>query len=151
MYAIVLYNEVARNEQNRPLTHDGKIVFFKEVSQAQQVLALGDRAFRKYRVAKHDIAATYDVVRVMDLIVGGEYDKEALLADFINELLDFVAATKWTLSGIHRDALFALADTATFDKGFGEMLRAHPEKRKEACDALLWCFGAILSSSIVAP
>jgi hypothetical protein len=93
VYALILYYEVARNDQNRPLTSDGRIVLFRNPSQATDALSLGDIAFRKYGRAPEEIAAEYDVPMVLDLVSGGFHDDSAEVVNLLNQLLDLVTAT----------------------------------------------------------
>jgi hypothetical protein len=149
VYTLVLYNEVARQDANRPLTHDGRIVFFKRLREAGRAMALGDIAFRKYSAAPNDVAIVYDVPSVIQLVERGDRDDDAILADFLNELLDFVAATKWPIPSAYIDSLHALADRTTFDKEFGDMLDGVPNGRSETRNALSWCLGTVLSNVLV--
>src|SRR6476646_1438523 len=89
VYALVLYNEVARNDQNRPLTSNGRVLFFGEASRADQILAMGDAAFRKYRPFDASLACVYDVPGVLAIVANETRDEPGMVADFVNELLDF--------------------------------------------------------------
>jgi hypothetical protein len=145
LYTLVLYNEVARNDQNRPLTRDGRIVFFRSVEQLNDVLDLGDLPFRKYKPLKPEISYVYDLPRVLHIIESERKDEAALVADFINELLDFVAAVGRNLPEAYRGALGTLADATTFDKDLSYL--DAQQNRICARDALLWALGAILAQA----
>lgn len=147
LYALVLYYEVAKNDANRPLTHDGRLVLFRSPEQAPAILDLGDSAFRKYRPFRGTVAYIYDVPSILEVLEHGTQDTAGSIADFIGELLDFVAATGWRLPEEYRDALYALADATTFSKDLVSLTPEHARKR--IIDALLWCLGAVLSRSIV--
>jgi hypothetical protein len=146
LYTLVLYNEVARNDENRPLTHDGQILFFRTPRDANRALSLGDAAFRKYNPIGEELAYVYDIPKVLALVAGADRDEPGIVADFINELLDFVTATRWALPPLYRDSLFALADRTTFDKDLTGLYDRAPNLRSEASNALLWCLGAVLST-----
>jgi hypothetical protein len=145
LYTLVLYNEVARGDQNRPLTIDGRIAFFRDPSHVDRALSLGDAAFRKYRPFTDDLATVYDVPAVLSLVESSNRDEGAIIADFVNELLDFVIATELSLPNRYRTALHALADATTFDKDFASLFSDAPARRAETRDAVLWCLGAVLS------
>jgi hypothetical protein len=147
LYTLVLYNEVARNDQNRPLVHDGHIVFFRCVDERNRALELGDVAFRKYKPLGDTVAYVYDVPRVLHIIENESVDQDVLVADFINELLDFVDAAGRTLTDARRAALASLADGATFDKTLRTL--EGEEARASARDVLLWSLGAILANGEV--
>ena len=147
LYALVLYNEVARGDDNRPLTSDGRIVFFADPKDARRALALGDSAFRKYERPPDSVAVVYDLAAVTTLIRGGEEDGNGIVADTLNELFDFVAATRFRLSGAFKDVLFQLADHTTFDKSLSAFFGSNDGQRELAENAFLWCVGAVAMSS----
>lgn len=149
LYTLVLYNEVARDDSNRPLTQDGRILFFRSPLEANRALALGDSAFRKYKPIGSNVTYIYDLPKVLDLVSGADRDEPGVIADFINELLDLVAATRWPLPAAYRKRLFELADQTTFDKDLTGLYGGDSDMRAEARDALLWCVGAVLTSARV--
>lgn len=148
-YTMVLYNEVARGDANRPLTQDGRIVFAKDTARAGDSLVVGDPAFRKYLPFDGDVSYVYDVPAVLDAVSNADHDEAGVIADFINELFDFVASTPFALPTIYKDALSALADRTTFDKHFGDLFQASPTTRSVTRDGLLWAVGAIIVSCLV--
>jgi len=77
LYTLVLYNEVSRNDQNRPLTSGGRIVFFRDTADANRAIDLGDSAFRKYRPVEQNVAYVYDVPRVLALIIEAETERRS--------------------------------------------------------------------------
>jgi hypothetical protein len=149
LYALVLYNEVARADRNRPLTSNGRILFFRDAGHADQVLGMGDVAFRKYRPFGAPVAYVYDVPRVLAIVANEMRDEPGMVADFINELLDFVAATGAPFPDRYREALFRLADATTFDKNFSSLFASSPETRATTLDALYWCLGLVLAHATI--
>jgi hypothetical protein len=149
LYALVLYNEVARNDANRPLTANGRIVLSRSSEAAAESLALGDTAFRKYLPFQGELAYVYDLPKVLDLVANADRDEDGVVADFINEMLDFVAATPCDLPHLHKACLSSLADATTFDKDFGAHLDATARQRSDTYEALIWCVGAIASWSLI--
>jgi hypothetical protein len=147
LYTLVLYNEVARNDQNRPLTANERILFFHSIRQANFALSLGDKGFRKYSLAPDKVAYVYDLPKVLSVVSGGERDESGIVADFVNELLDCVAASHYQLPVRFRTTLFALADHTTFDKDLTLLYEQAPSKRDDAVEAILWCIGAIVASA----
>jgi hypothetical protein len=93
------------------------------------------------------VAYVYDVPRVLALIIEADRDESAIVADFINELLDFVTAANRPLPQPYRDSLHSLADGTTFDKDLHGLFGNKPETRVETRDAILWCLGAVLASA----
>lgn len=148
-YALVLYNEVSRDDKNRPLTQGRHIVFFREPTFADRLLELGDQAFRKYRPFSDSVTYIYDLPAVLELLSNGVRDERAILADFINELLDFVQATGSEMPAVYRSALYALADRTTFDLEYGSLFADAPEKRIDTRDALAWSLGTILAHAVL--
>lgn len=148
-YSLVLYNEVARNDKNRPLTREKRIVLFSQIASADSVLRMGDVAFRKYSPFTGEVAYVYDVPQLVALLQHGERDEGALVLNFINELLDFVAATMVRMPEWAKVTLESLADHATFNSNLGEYFDQGGHSRSQALDAVLWSLGAIVSSAEV--
>jgi hypothetical protein len=148
LYTLVLYNEVARNDANRPLTYEDRIVFFRNLKDAGRALALGDIAFRKYGSAPTKVEYVYSVARALAVVDRGAIDEDSMIADFLNELLDFVAISRWTIPENYSSALSSLADYATFHKNIDAFF-THLHKRTETRDAILWCLGAVAMNAVV--
>lgn len=146
VYTMVLYNEVARGDANRPLTRRGSILFSRDKEGAARLLVQGDPAFRKYAPFTGEVAYIYDVPAVLDTVRHADQDDAGIVADFVNELLDFVAATPFVLPSAYNEALRALADSTTFDKNLRGLFQT-PSTRNDTLDALLWAFGAVGASS----
>lgn len=147
-FTLVLYNEVARNDQNRPLTSGGRILFFRSIHEANRALRAGDKAFRKYDPIQIDVAYVYDIPKVLATVASAERDDGGIVADFVNEFLDFIAATNREIADQHRAALHALADFTTFDKDLRGMSDV-AGTRAMASEALLWGIGTVLSCATV--
>ncbi|MFN8647613.1 MAG: hypothetical protein U0104_12665 [Gemmatimonadales bacterium] len=149
-HALVLYHEVARNDKNRPMTHEGRLIFFSKPTSANNALRLGDPAFRKYAPFAGEVSYVYDIPKVVDLILRGEEDPGAQVLNLINELFDFVAATPLPMPTWARKALEDLADYATFDRDLEGFFKDDPGSRKLSADAVIWSVGAVcLSAELV--
>ncbi len=149
LYSLVLYYEVAKNDRNRPLTHDGRIVFFPEPKLANKVLQMGDAAFRKYSPISDSVDAVYDVSEVIRLIEIEDRDPSANVVTFLNELFDFVDATRFHMPAEHKQVLSDLADHLTFHRDYGDFINREPARRGAVLGAVLWSLGAIFASSKV--
>jgi len=149
LYALVLYYEVARGDANRPLTSDGRIVFFRAIAQATAILQLGDAAFRKYGKAPGEVAYCYDLPEVLSRIATGARDDGAHVLNFINELLDFVRATEHVVPEHYLRTLTTVADWLTFDKRIAAVADTRGVQVTEIRDALFWCLGAIASNASI--
>ena len=148
-FSLVLYYEAARNDGNRPLVHQGKIVFFKHAGAADRVLRLGDVAFRKYAPFKGELSIKYDVPEVLRLIRDGDRDAGGIIVTFLNELLDFLAASKDSPSEDARLLLAGLADHVTFHQDLDDYFGMRRGLRRETLDAILWAIGSVVASSAV--
>ncbi|MDQ2931870.1 MAG: hypothetical protein M3Y05_13795 [Gemmatimonadota bacterium] len=149
LYALVLYSEAERDHHNRPLTFNGKIVFFRDIAHATQVLALGDAGFRKHATAPSELSSLYEPLKALALVEHGDYDDAATIVNCGNELLDFVAATGRTIPAQHRVSLEMLLNYATFDRDLSVYFDKADGGRRAALDVLLWCFGAVWAGSII--
>lgn len=149
LYSLVLYYEVARNDKNRPLTNEGRIVFFPDPRFANDVLQMGDPAFRKYNPVQGSVDAVYDVPEVIRLVETEGFDPSATIVSFLNELLDFVEAAGFAMPEDHAKILGAFADHLTFHREYADFLKGEAFGRVRVLDALLWCLGAVLARSKV--
>lgn len=147
LYAIVLYYEPARKDGNRPLTSGGRIVLFDSVAKAAEILSLGDIAFRKYGVPPTEPSYVYDVPGLLQLVEVGDFDDNAIIVNFLNEMMDFVQASGHELPPDYRAALSSFADWLTFNKAFAEFFHHTPRATIKA--AILWCIGAIATRTVV--
>jgi hypothetical protein len=147
LYSLVLYYEAARGDKNRPLTVNGRIVFFRDPRDATKVLLMGDPAFRKYREVPPVVDYVYDVRDVVDLVRTENNDSKGRIVDFINELFDFVDATGFIMPAAERQLLGDFANHLTFHREYGEFLDHEPSRRSRILDVILWSLGAILARS----
>jgi hypothetical protein len=148
-YALVLYYEAARSDHNRPLTHNRRIVFFREVNLADRVLELGDDAFRRYAVAPSIPSIVYEPLRALALLDNAEYDDSTTILNCGNELLDFVEATGRKMPEFHRRTIYEFLNYATFNRDLSSFFETLQGGRKSVVDAFMWSFGAVWSSSII--
>jgi hypothetical protein len=95
------------------------------------------------------VACVYDVPLVLATVANETRDEPGIIADFVNELLDFVAATGAPFPDRYRQALFSLADATTFDKNFGTLFASESGARRATLDALYWCLGTVLAHAMV--
>src|SRR5579859_8034619 len=73
LYVLVLYYDASLDEDvNRPLTHNGRIVFFRDFELADQVLQLGDEQFRKYLKAPTELEIVYEPLKMLALVEHGD-------------------------------------------------------------------------------
>ena len=147
IYALVLYYEVARGDRNRPLTNrDGRIVVFLDVHLANAALAHGDPAFRKYAPVSIERVFIYDIPKALALVISGDWDPAGDLVNLINELLDFIHQSRFTLPSNYRAALESFADYATFNEDIATYFDRTSDARVLLRDSILWVIGGILMS-----
>lgn len=149
LYSLVLYYEAARGDRNRPLTSEGRIVFFRDIAHANRALKLGDAAFRKYGKAPAEVACVYDVPAVLARVQHEDVDHQAGILDLLNELTDFVDATGRVMPEQYRQRIARFADWLTFDTNYSRFFLAHGAERTEILDAILWSIGAIVSQALM--
>ena len=138
---LVLYYEVTSNDENRPLLVDGDLAIFSRSADADRVLKLGDRTFRKYAPFHGEVAMIYDGGTVLAAIAS-ERDDTAHVAAFLNEALDVLKALRIELPASFREPLIGLADHATFDKDLAALVR--PYGKEHLTNAIRWLIGAIV-------
>jgi hypothetical protein len=149
LYALVLYYEPARGNKNRPLTENGRILFFRDVERADAILARGDAAFRKYRRAPVDVAYAYDLPTVLAELEGRSQGNGAAVLDFINELLDFIEAASFSDVEPQISVLRRLADALTFNSSLHAFHVSSGMDPRVVLAATHWGIGAVLSRAMV--
>ena len=128
-------------ENERPITADGRVIFFARPGLAAKALAL-DTRMASLGPAPEEIETFCDVAEAMYLVNCQNADPDGIVLDCLLVFDDLVRATKLHMPDRYQGILTELAARLTErrqlrDVFTSDALRAHVE------DALLWCLGAI--------
>ena len=96
-----------------------------------------------------DETYVFDITEVMDILLHKDHDETSLLVDFLNILLDLTAATGARLPSSYRRVLFGLANHMTFSTDVASYWADSGVSAERAVNAIYWCFGAIITHSVI--
>ncbi len=128
-------------DNERPITANGRILFFPRPDLADRALAL-DLSLSELGPASRELATFCDVAEAFYLINSQNADLDGVILDCLLVFDDLVRATKLHMPDRYQGLLTELAARLTErvllrDIFSSNALREHVE------DALLWCLGAI--------
>jgi hypothetical protein len=136
------------NAKDRPLQVNGKIVLFDNPSLAPRALAQAEPAVRELGPAPEDPDLICDVVESLRLIGAENMDPSATIINFLNVLLDMVAATKVPVPPGHKRALWSFADHLTFQREYGDFFGEANVTRDDVQRAVLWCLDTVMAHAV---
>lgn len=135
---------VVGGENERPLTFDGRIVFFP-LEHAQAALAL-DPEMAAIGPAPTEPETFCDVAETLYLVNSQNADTEGVILDCLLVLDDLVRATKLHMPDRYQGMLTELAARLTEGAQLRNIFH-NAALREHVEDALLWCVGAVAVKS----
>lgn len=125
----------------RPLTADGRIIFFARTTLVHKALAM-DKSMAVLGTPPREVETICDVAQTLYLVNSQDNDPDGVVLDCLLIFDDLVRATRLSMPERYQGTLTELAarltEGASLKKIFtSDALRHHVE------DALLWCVGAI--------
>jgi hypothetical protein len=128
-------------DNDRPLTSEGRIVFFVRPELAATALAL-DNELSRVGPAPEALETFCDVAEALYRVNSQNADPDGVILDCLLVFYDLLRATKLHMPDRYQGILTELAARLTE----GDSLRkifASPSLREHVEDALLWCIGAL--------
>ena len=132
-------------DNERPLTADGRIVFFTHPHLAAKALAL-DSSLARLGAAPEELETFCDVAEVLYRVNSQNTDPEGVILDCLLVFDDLVRATRLHMPDRYQGILTELAARLTE----GAQLKSIFTKstlREHVEDALLWCIGAVTAKA----
>jgi hypothetical protein len=129
------------SDNERPITSDGRIVFFADTKLATKALALDD-TMTHLGPPPEAIETFCDVAEALYRVNSQQADPDGVILDCLLVFDDLVRATKLHMPDRYQGILTELAGRLTE----GAQLRTiftNPSLREHVEDALLWCVGAM--------
>lgn len=128
-------------DNERPLTSDGRIIFFVRPTLVHKALAM-DKSLAELGTPPRDVETICDVAQTLYLVNSEDEDPDGVVLDCLLIFDDLVRATQISMperyQGILTELAARLTEGQSLKKIFtSEALRGHVE------DALLWCVGAV--------
>lgn len=134
-------------EVNRPLIIQGKLIFFNEPTLAPAAWNLAPLEMRSWGPCPKEVAATYNLTELFQLIDTGERDETATIVDCLNTFDDLLSALRQPLLPEYKKLLDPLADHLTFHQELAPFLSQHQIERSDLRNAVQWCVTTIFSNS----
>ena len=128
-------------ENERPITADGRVLFFTRPQLAGKALAL-DASLSRLGSAPEEIETFCDVAEALHRVNSQNVDPDGVILDCLLVFDDLVRATKLHMPDRYQGILTELAARLTE----GAQLRnifSSTALREHVEDALLWCLGAV--------
>ncbi len=129
-------------DNERPLTADGRLLFFTHPGSAAKALAL-DPDLAKLGPAPQEVETFCDVAEALHLINSQNTDPDGVILDCLLVFDDLVRATKLHMPDRYQGLLTELAARLTERAQLREIFSSN-SLREHVEDALLWCVGAIV-------
>ena len=132
-------------ENERPLTADGRILFFTSPQLAKKALAF-DASLARLGPAPEELETFCDVAEALYRVNSQNTDPDGVVLDCLLVFDDLVRATKLHMPDRYQGILTELAASLTE----GTQLRrifTNTGLRVQTEDALLWCIGAVTAKA----
>jgi hypothetical protein len=128
-------------DNERPLTADGRIIFFVRTTLVYKALAM-DKSLAVLGNPPRDVETICDVAQTLYLVNSQDEDPDGVVLDCLLIFDDLVRATQISMPERYQAILTELAGRLTEGQSLkrvftSDALRQHVE------DALLWCVGAV--------
>ena len=132
-------------DNERPLTADGRILFFMRPENAARALAM-DSELAKLGPAPQEVETFCDIAHTLHLVNSQEADPEGVILECLLIFDDLVRATRLHMPDSYQGLLTELAARLTERASLRDIFRKHA-LREQVEDALLWCIGAIAAKA----
>ena len=137
----------AEGEDERPITRDGRVLFFRKPAQAARALARCDNGLRQVRPVPHELELLCDIGGALHVANQQDEDGDGLLFELIAVFDDLLRAVKLAPPPEFAVVLAGVAGRLTESPEFRSYLDASGQTRERLEDALLWCVGAVMAKS----
>jgi hypothetical protein len=129
-------------DNERPITADGRLLFFTHPELGEKALAL-DAELARLGPAPKEIETFCDVAEALHLVNSQDSDPDGVVLDCLLVFDDLVRATKLHMPDRYQGLLTELAARLTERAPLRDIFSSH-SLREHVEDALLWCIGAVV-------
>lgn len=133
------------SDNERPITADGRVLFFARPELASQALSL-DPDLSTLGPAPQEMDTFCDIAQTLHLVNSQDADAEGVILECLLIFDDLVRATRIHMPDRYQGMLTELAARLTERAPLRDIFRSHA-LREHVEDALLWCIGAIAAKS----
>jgi hypothetical protein len=134
-------------ESERPITREGRILFFRHPKDARKALKESDNGFADLARVPHEMEMLCDVSSALYVANAEESDEEGVLFELIAVFDDLLRAIRMNVPEEHAGLLGAVAQRLAQNPEFVSVLESRKATRDKLEDALLWCVGAVAVKS----
>jgi hypothetical protein len=144
-----VYCLLLESRDGGPITCEGYIIFFKDVSSAGTALRMDDDEAVRAMAPPNGIHYIYDVADLFYLVFSEdvEIDNDATIVNCLNVAFDLVKATEIPFPEDCKRVLYSFADYMTFDRDFSPFLRENRVTRTQLQNGILWMMGVVVAKS----
>ena len=128
-------------DNERPLTADGRVLFFVRPDLAAKALAL-DHSMARLGPPPEELETFCDVAEALYRVNSQNADPDGVILDCLLVLDDLVRATQLHMPDRYQGILTELAARLTEGTPLQRIFSSH-SLREHVEDALLWCVGAV--------
>jgi hypothetical protein len=137
----------SEGESERPITREGRILFFRAPRLAAKALAVSDNGFRSLRAVPQELEMLCEVGEALYVANQLDADDDGWLFELIAVFDDLLRAVQLTPPPEYIEVLSQLATRLVESTEFAGYLEQRGLQRQKLEDALLWCIGAVAAKS----
>ncbi len=140
-----LYCLLYEGKQDRPLTRNGRIIFFVDANRATTILLEYAPRIEVDEIDVDKPLFCLDLANTLYVMHANCDDCEGTVIDTLNLLLDFVVLCPLQPTAEQLQLLKDLADHFTFERNPKSFFAARPGARQDAMEAIVACIGRIVA------
>ena len=133
------------SDNERPLTSDGRLLFFTDPGLAAKALAL-DPDLARFGPPPAEVETFCDIAQTLHLVNSQDADPDGVVLECLLVFDDLVRATKLHMPDRYQGLLTELTARLTERAQLANIFTSH-FLREHVEDALLWCIGAIAAKA----
>lgn len=137
----------SEGDSERPITRDGRVLFFHKPSEASSALAKSDNGFSDVRPVPAELELLCDIGEALYVANQKDEDEDGLLFELIAVFDDLLRTVQLTVPPEYAKVLATMAERLGESPEFASFLSATGVAREKLEDALLWCVGAVMVKS----
>ena len=146
-YVLLQYGEGRSSDTTvKPLIEEDYLVAFARRDDMSSALDRSDGTTDS-SVERHSIVIDY--ANALYLVYHGNVDEDADILNTLNVLSDLFEGINFAVSSTYKSTLNDLVRYLTFDNVLDAYFENRQGSREVCYDGLLWCLGALISSSII--
>lgn len=140
------YTFMVYGDEDRAVTKNGKLFFFKHPSLALQDWKEISDDIKRLGPAPKKLSLLCDVYKTFHLIQYKKTDKISVILNCLNIFFDLLRSSEKTLPRLYKKILFDFADHLTFNRGYAGFFKNKINDRIKLKKAFSWCVETLFGS-----